>query len=592
MPRIMIKGGIWKNTEDEILKAAVMKYGKNQWARIASLLHKKSAKQCKARWYEWLDPSIKKTEWSRDEEEKLLHLAKLMPCQWRTIAPIVGRTPAQCLEHYEYLLDKVQMKEGEDDDPRKLRPGEIDPNPETKPARPDPVDMDEDEKEMLAEARARLANTQGKKAKRKAREKQMEEARRLASLQKRRELRAAGIASMTYQKKRKRGVDYNEEIPFYKKPPPGFYDTERETIELGGPEVSSLLNRNVEGDSRSAIEARERKKDKEKQKKRKENDLPTAVMQLNKVTDESLKKRSKLVLPAPQISDHELTEVVKLGLASESARLMVEESGSLLSGSQQLLADYSLTPSAPAPIGSATPGSITPLLGTRTPARQDTLLQEAQTLLALQNVETPLKGGENTPLLHDSNFDGVTPRKQITQTPNMMLAASPFHTPQHGGGGGGGVGAPSGSVTPSQTPIRDQLSINTGATGGFDEEMDTSYQNQMAMKAQLRAGLSSLPAPRNDFEIVIPEQEEEDLSASAGDDDMIEDASDIEAKRLKELKEKEEEERKTWSQAVQRGLPRPCEVNTSILKGAPHRDQKYRDLYEVNVNIEGASMSY
>lgn len=42
------------------MKAAVMKYGKNQWARIASLLHKKSAKQCKARWYEWLDPSIKK----------------------------------------------------------------------------------------------------------------------------------------------------------------------------------------------------------------------------------------------------------------------------------------------------------------------------------------------------------------------------------------------------------------------------------------------------------------------------------------------------------------------------------------------------
>lgn len=49
------------------------------------------------------------------------------------------------------------------------------------------------EKEMLAEARARLANTQGKKAKRKARERQMDEARRLASLQKRRELRAAGI---------------------------------------------------------------------------------------------------------------------------------------------------------------------------------------------------------------------------------------------------------------------------------------------------------------------------------------------------------------------------------------------------------------
>ena len=45
-----------------------------------------------------------------------------------------------------YYRDKAQQKEGdtEIEDPRKLRPGEIDPNPETKPARPDPIDMDED----------------------------------------------------------------------------------------------------------------------------------------------------------------------------------------------------------------------------------------------------------------------------------------------------------------------------------------------------------------------------------------------------------------------------------------------------------------
>lgn len=43
--------------------------------------------------------------------------------------------------------DQAQKKEEEGeilDDPRKLKPGEIDPNPETKPARPDPKDMDED----------------------------------------------------------------------------------------------------------------------------------------------------------------------------------------------------------------------------------------------------------------------------------------------------------------------------------------------------------------------------------------------------------------------------------------------------------------
>jgi len=48
---------------------------------------------------------------------------------------------------YNVSRDQAQRKEdGEEvgDDPRKLKPGEIDPNPETKPARPDPKDMDED----------------------------------------------------------------------------------------------------------------------------------------------------------------------------------------------------------------------------------------------------------------------------------------------------------------------------------------------------------------------------------------------------------------------------------------------------------------
>lgn len=187
----VVKGGVWTNIEDEILKASVSKYGLNQWARVSSLLARKTPKQCKARWTEWLDPAIRKIEWSKEEDEKLLHLAKLMPTQWRTIAPIVGRTANQCLERYSRLLDEAEARENDElafggpdggetaaptgDDVRKLRPGELDPDPESKPARPDTIDMDEDEKEMLSEARARLANTQGKKAKRKARERQLEE---------------------------------------------------------------------------------------------------------------------------------------------------------------------------------------------------------------------------------------------------------------------------------------------------------------------------------------------------------------------------------------------------------------------------------
>lgn len=117
---------------------------------------------------EWLDPAIKKTEWSKEEDEKLLHLAKLMPTQWRTIAPIVGRTANQCLERYQKLLDEAERAETEElglagvddagpsaDDVRRLRPGEVDPDPENRPARPDPIDMDEDGTHGLLQTTAR-----------------------------------------------------------------------------------------------------------------------------------------------------------------------------------------------------------------------------------------------------------------------------------------------------------------------------------------------------------------------------------------------------------------------------------------------------
>jgi pre-mRNA-splicing factor CDC5/CEF1 len=379
MVRVTIKGGVWRNTEDEILKAAVMKYGKNQWSRIASLLHRKSAKQCKARWYEWLDPSIKKTEWSREEDEKLLHLAKLMPTQWRTIAPIVGRTAAQCLERYEYLLDKAQKKSAgaEDeqimDDPRKLKPGEIDPNPETKPARPDPIDMDEDELEMLSEARARLANTQGKKAKRKAREKQLEEARRLAALQKRRELKAAGIElrPKRISKKKARLIDYNAEIPFNKAPAIGFYDTENETFNK-----QDFKDVNT---SKKTGQANNQEGQHHKKRKGKEPEQPPINELLQQQQNEPFRKRSKLILPEPQVNDFELEQVVKLGMNAVLANSQAQNSSS---SNDLMLNDYNQLNTV----------DLNSLRTPKLPEQQDSILNESKNLLALQLTDTPLKG--------------------------------------------------------------------------------------------------------------------------------------------------------------------------------------------------------
>ncbi|KAJ6547279.1 pre-mRNA splicing factor component-domain-containing protein [Mycena capillaripes] len=566
MVRIIIKGGVWKNTEDEVLKAAIAKYGKNQWARISSLLVRKTPKQCKARWYEWLDPSIKKTEWSKTEDEKLLHLAKLMPTQWRTIAPIVGRTAVQCLERYQKLLDEAEAKENEElglagpgdtgpsaDDVRRLRPGEIDPDPETKPARPDPIDMDEDEKEMLSEARARLANTQGKKAKRKARERQLEEARRLAVLQKKRELKAAGI-----MRTKRKGMDYNADIPFEKKAAAGFYDTSEEQARVASAPVGQTLRRLENKRKPAEEEEAERKKRQRRNDEKKGGEasghqtkfIAARDAQIQKLKEaESIGRRRKLMLPNAQVGEAELEDIVKIGQAGESAKALVE-GGSDASG--KLLSDYEGLENARM--------ARTP----RTAPQQDNVMAEARNLRNMSMAQTPLLGDENTPL-HvgpggGTGFEGATPRHQVAFTPNPL--ATPLRadgldasaTPRAGGV----------SATPLRTPMRDNLSINPE---GFTPVGDTPREQRLrtnSAKRALKAGFMSLPAPENNFELLVPEEEDEEDTVN-GTALSEEDAAERDAK-LKRLRE--EAERKALarrSQAVQRGLPRPANVDVDGL---------------------------
>ncbi|ORX34693.1 pre-mRNA splicing factor component-domain-containing protein [Kockovaella imperatae] len=555
MVRIIIKGGVWRNTEDEILKAAISKYGKNQWARISSLLVRKTPKQCKARWYEWLDPSIKKVEWSKTEDEKLLHLAKLMPTQWRTIAPIVGRTATQCLERYQKLLDDAEAKDNEElglgagenldgqpsVDVRGLRPGEIDTDPETRAARPDPIDMDDDEKEMLSEARARLANTQGKKAKRKARERQLEEARRLAFLQKKRELKAAGINLRA--KTKKKGMDYNADIPFEKQPQPGFYDVTDERSKVYAAPVGQSLKA-LEGKRKQELDEIEEKKKKSKGNDGKSNQTAQFVAareaQIKKLKEqEQIIRRRKLNLPVPQVGEAELEDIVKIGQAGESARELVT-GGNDATG--RLLGDYES-------LGQARMAR-TP----RTAQQEDNIMAEARNLRNMTAQQTPLLGEENTPLhgQHDgTGFESATPRHGVAATPN------PLATPARGGmSSARGIGS-----TPARTPHRDNLSINDGDSV-YGETPREEKIRLAATRRALQAGFKNLPAPENNFELAEDEEEpEEEEPVVMTEEDAAE--RDARLKAARELEEKLELERR--SSVVKRGLPRPANVDVRTM---------------------------
>ncbi|KAL0944507.1 pre-mRNA splicing factor [Colletotrichum truncatum] len=558
----VVKGGVWTNIEDEILKASVSKYGLNQWARVSSLLARKTPKQCKARWNEWLDPSIKKIEWSKEEDEKLLHLAKLMPTQWRTIAPIVGRTANQCLERYQKLLDEAEAREASQfgltgpeggetqapsaDDVRRLRPGEVDPDPESKPARPDTIDLDEDEKEMLSEARARLANTQGKKAKRKARERQQEESRRLAALQKRRELKTAGINIKVVTRK-KGQMDYNADIPFEKKAAPGFYDTAEEQVrnehqrEAFDPRKQQLASKR-KGDGDDDGDSKRRKKEKDAPSASFQAAMKAGQMQKIREAEQSSKRRA-LNLPAPQVSEGELEEIVKMGMVGERANLMARESDN--DATRGLVSEYS------------TLQSNAPIRTPRAPAQEDHIANEIRNIRALTNTQSSLLGGENTPLhegAESTGFDGIAPRKQTVATPNPM--ATPMHA--------NGVAQTPGRVgqTPMRTP-RDSFALNANDGTMVAATPRDVKMRDMALRSQLRQGLASLPKPKDtDWELELPDEQKE---LEATDEMLAEDAAERDRRQREYEAAQQALEMQRRTQVMQKQLPRPTKVDVSAL---------------------------
>ena len=58
------------------------------------------------------------------------------------------------------------------------------------------------------------------------------------------------------------------------------------------------------------------------------------------------------------------------------------------------------------------------------------------------------------------------------------------------------------------------------------------------MNDNLRHGLSSLPAPRNDFEIVIPENMESEQTEKCDDNNFVEDQADIDNRMTEEIARK------------------------------------------------------
>ncbi|XP_076012637.1 v-myb avian myeloblastosis viral oncogene homolog-like 2b [Genypterus blacodes] len=99
--------GKWKQEEDDTLKALVQKVGPTDWKYIATFLPNHTEHQCQHRWFKVLDPQLVKGSWTKEEDEKVIELVNQYGNkQWAMVAKhLKGRLGKQCRERWHNHLN-------------------------------------------------------------------------------------------------------------------------------------------------------------------------------------------------------------------------------------------------------------------------------------------------------------------------------------------------------------------------------------------------------------------------------------------------------------------------------------------------------
>lgn len=88
-----LQKGYWSKEEDTQLLNWIEENGPKKWSECSKFLKKRSAKQCRERWLNNLDPRINRDQWTEEEDKKIYELYKKYGTSWSKVSKeMIGRT--------------------------------------------------------------------------------------------------------------------------------------------------------------------------------------------------------------------------------------------------------------------------------------------------------------------------------------------------------------------------------------------------------------------------------------------------------------------------------------------------------------------